>query len=107
VAQFYESEAADLISTDDFAVTVTSSATDPALSFSGIFEFVYGEQFGFGDKEIPSLTCATSAVATLSQDDEVTVPASAITTSSSAKDFKILVKKPDNTGITVLLLESA
>ena len=105
MAPFYESEAGDLIDTDDFAIEVT--CTSPSLTFSAIFDYVYGEQFGFGDREIPSLTCTTSSVSTLSQDDEVTVPASAIPTSSTDKDFSILVKKPDNSGITVLLLESA
>lgn len=103
MAKFYEDDAASLVSVDDFAFTVTSGAT----SFAAIFEYAYGEQFGFGDREIPTLTATTSSVSAISADDTVTVPADAIPTSGSSKDFKVMVKKPDNSGMTVLLLESA
>ena len=97
MAKFFDSDVSDMVSTDDFADTITCAS--PSLSFSGIFDYVYGEEFGFGDREIPSVTA-------LSQDDVLTIPASAFDDSSSSKTFKVLVKKEDNTGITVILLES-
>ena len=90
MAKFFDSDVSDMVSTDDFADTITCAS--PSLSFSGIFDYVYGEEFGF--------------VTTLSQDDVLTIPASAFDDSSSSKTFKVLVKKEDNTGITVILLES-
>ena len=104
MAKFWDSDVSDMVNTDDFADTITCAS--PSLSFSGIFDYVYGEDFGFGDREVPSVTAKTADVTTLSQDDVVTVPASAFDDSSSSKTFKILVKKEDNTGITILILES-
>ncbi len=103
MAKFYEDDAADFVNVDDFGFAVTSGST----SFAAIFEYAYGEQFGFGDREIPTLTATTSSVSAIAADDTVTVPADAISASGSSKDFKVLVKKPDNSGMTILLLESA
>tara|TARA_R110002012_G_scaffold64498_4_gene169612 strand:- start:3216 stop:3533 length:318 start_codon:yes stop_codon:yes gene_type:complete len=104
MTKFFDSDLAQLVSTDDFGDTITCSS--PSVSFSAIFDYVYGEEMGFGDRQVPSLTATTSSVSALSQDNVLTIPASAIGTSSSSKNFKILVKQPDNTGMTVLLLES-
>ena len=103
MAKFYEDDAAEMVSVDDFGFTMTSGST----SFAAIFEYAYGEAFGFGDREIPTLTATTSSVSAISADDTVTVPADAIPTSSSSKNFTVIIKKPDNSGMTILLLESA
>lgn len=102
MARFFEDDAAAQISVDDFAFTMTSGAT----SFAAIFEYAYGEQFGFGDREVPTLTATTASVAAVSAGDIVTVPADAIPTSGVAKTFMVLVKRPDNSGVTVLVLET-
>lgn len=102
MAQFYEDDAFELVDVDEFGFTISHSSG----SFAAIFEYAYGEQFGFGDREVPSLTATTSSVSSVSADDTVTVPAAAIPTDGSTKDFKVLVKQPDNSGMTVLILES-
>jgi hypothetical protein len=102
MARFYEDDAAAQISVDDFAFNMTSGAT----TFAAIFEYAYGEQFGFGDRQVPTLTATTISVSALSAGDIVSVPADAIPTSSVAKSFTILVKQPDNSGVTVLVLET-
>lgn len=103
MTRFFEDDAAAQISVDDFAFNMTSGAT----TFAAIFEYAYGEQFGFGDREVPTLTATTSSVSAVAVDDSVVIPAAAIPTSSVDKTFTILAKKPDNSGVTVLLLESA
>ena len=102
MARFYEDDASEFVNTDDFGFTITSGST----TFSAIFEYAYGEQFGFDGREVPTLTATTSSVSSVAVDASVTVPADAIPTSSSAKTFKIMVKKPDNSGMTVLVLEA-
>ena len=102
---FYDDDLADMVSLDDFGVTVTSAS--PAASFNAVFEYVYGEEFGLAAKEIPSLTVTTSSVSALSAGDTVTVPAAAFNPSASDKDFTIIIKKDGNTGMTLILLESA
>lgn len=102
MAKFYEDDAAEMVSEDDFGFSMTSGST----SFNAIFEYAYGEQFGFGDRDVPTLTATTSSVSAISVDDTVTVPADAIPTSSSSKNFSVRIKQPDNSGVTVLVLES-
>jgi hypothetical protein len=102
MSRFFEDDAASQISVDDFAFTMTSGAS----TFAAIFEYAYGDQFGFGDRQVPTLTAKTSEVAAVSVDDIVTVPAAAIPTSGSSKNFAVLVKQPDNSGVTVLVLET-
>lgn len=104
MTKFFDSDLAELVGTDDFADVITCSS--PSVSFNAIFDYVYGEEMGFGDRQVPTLTATTSSVSALGQDDVLTIPASAIGTSSSSKNFRIMVKQPDNTGMTVIILES-
>ena len=100
--KWYEDDVAEMIDVEDFAFSISHSGG----SFSAIFEYAYGEQFGFADREVPTLTSKTSTVSSVSAGDQVTVPAEAIPTSATSKTYLVLVKKPDNTGVTVLVLES-
>jgi hypothetical protein len=102
VARFFEDDVDEIINEDDFGFSMSSGDT----TFVAIFEYAYGEQFGFEGREVPTLTAKTSAVADVSAGDTVTVPAAAVPTSSVSIDFTVLVKQPDNTGVTVLVLEA-
>ncbi|QDP46575.1 MAG: hypothetical protein Unbinned4098contig1000_35 [Prokaryotic dsDNA virus sp.] len=83
--------------TNDFGVEASFTSSGTAYTAKGIFDNLYSEDLSVNGT-VPTFTCVESDVTNLAVDAVCTI---------NSTNYIVRVKKPDGTGITMLVLEKS